>query len=179
MEPKRSLGGVGGGLRGLPLGVSQGDMGEIPTLEALGMAPVVNTDDHRVDNLHADSKTMIKTDENNNEKKANSHQATCQGGETEALRQLRTFVESVMGGNTKTVASFSGNIAPWLASGCLSPRRMLEAVLEEGVGEDALRWIKFELLYRDYFKLITKRAAQVQAAVGRSMGRRGCVVHAA
>jgi hypothetical protein len=156
--PKHSLGGMGGGLRGLPVGVSQGEMGEVPTLEALGMAPV------------GDAKGGEEKEE------GVSRRASCRGGETEALRQLKEFVGSLAGGGSKTMTSFSGNIAPWLASGCLSPRRMLEVVLEEAVGEDSLKWIKFELLYRDFFKLITKRAATTQARVqGRMRQRAVCV----
>ena len=49
---------------------------------------------------------------------------------------------------------------------------VLEAVLEEAVGEDSMKWIKFELLYRDFFKLITKRAARVQARVQARMQAR-------
>ncbi len=161
--PKRSLGGMGGGLRGLPLGVSRGEMGEVPTLEELGMAPVGEVG---VNN---------KVDEDGEE--GLSRRMSCRGGETEALRQLKKFVGSLAAGGSRTMTSFSGNIAPWLASGCLSPRRMLEAVVEEAVGEDALKWIKFELLYRDFFKLITKRAARVQAGV-RAGGRHEVAVYA-
>ncbi len=157
--PKRSLGGVGGGLRGLPLGLSQGEMGEVPTLEALGMVPVRDANE-------GEERGGEEREE------GSSRRGSCRGGETEALRQLKTFVGSLAGGGSKTMTSFSGNIAPWLASGCLSPRRMLEAVLEEAVGEDSLKWIKFELLYRDFFKLITKRAARVQARVQARMQAR-------
>ena len=146
VAPRKALGGVRGALRGVPVGA--GGMGEVPTLRQLGME-------------------MREGEGREGEGREEGRPTRWRGGETEALRQLTRFLGSVAGGE-KAMTSFSGNITPWLAGGCLSPRRMLEEVLAKGVGEGSLKWIKFELLYRDFFKLVSKRAAIVQA--GRGVG---------
>ncbi|CAI5957878.1 unnamed protein product [Closterium sp. NIES-65] len=81
--------------------------GEIPSLEALGLSAI--------------------------------HPPT-QGGEAEALRKLSGFVaesKSAAAGSKATApssgqygASFSCKISPWLAMGCLSPRRVFHQVLQ-------------------------------------------------
>jgi deoxyribodipyrimidine photolyase len=78
-------------------------------------------------------------------------------------------------------SSFSAKISPWLAMGCLSPRHMYHALRQQlpaqqpaggsstgggsaGAGSSAggqpgLTWLQFELLWRDFFRFITKRYA--------------------
>jgi deoxyribodipyrimidine photolyase len=86
------------------------------------------------------------------------------------------------GGGAAPGASVSGDVAPWLAAGCLSPRRLLaevRAALGDGAGGAAvgaeggdaacgsssggggLRWVEFELLWRDFLRLLTQRQAQI------------------
>ncbi|MDR5866592.1 DASH family cryptochrome [Halomonas koreensis] len=51
-------------------------------------------------------------------------------------------------------ADFSSRLSPWLAMGCLSARRVNDALRawEAEHGEsDSSRWLRFELLWRDYF----------------------------
>ncbi|GAB4817664.1 hypothetical protein N2152v2_004710 [Parachlorella kessleri] len=101
-------------LKGLPLG-GRIDPGEIPSLKQLGLTPPPQTS--------ADAKPT--------------------GGESEALKQLQTFLAQAHGGTSPGSpadgsgsgtgrlrsgamqgSSFANNIAPWLAAGCLSPRHM-------------------------------------------------------
>lgn len=137
-------------LKGTPLGMYAAvGAGDIPTLKDLGLKEV----EYDINGM-------------------NSHKdARCIGGETEALRQLKSFVASSNSGiaasndsdkawNCNGTRSFSGNIAPWLASGCLSPRKMLESVMNIQEGE-SMNWIRFELLWRDFFRMLTKRYTDI------------------
>ena len=117
-------------IKGVPLGM-QLDMGGIPSLKDLGLDP-----------LPIDSG------------------AQCRGGEGEALGQLEEFLQLV--GKGACASNFASCIAPWLATGCLSPRHMLEKVLrstEAERQEASMTWVKFELLWRDFFRLMTKKFA--------------------
>ncbi|MEM9768946.1 MAG: DASH family cryptochrome, partial [Cyanobacteria bacterium P01_D01_bin.71] len=54
-------------------------------------------------------------------------------------------------------ANYSSKFSAWLALGCLSPRRIYQAVQAyeaERVRNDSTYWLVFELLWRDYFRLI-------------------------
>lgn len=124
-------------LKPTPLGTFQ--VGEIPSLEDLGMSPLES----------------VEGDEG-------SSFPSCRGGESEALRQLEKFM-SAIAAKKKASTSFSGNIAPWLASGCLSPRKMMESVMKKSQvdgGELSLTWIQFELLWRDFFRMLTRRLTE-------------------
>lgn len=147
-------------LRGLPLGAQASiDMGEVPTLKQLGLQPLASG---------ANS----------------SSEVNCKGGETEGLRQLKRFLSTAAAAiqgkparpGAAHASSFSSCIAPWLATGCLSPRRMLEeaqrtlagkktASIGEGAGASgnggSLQWVQFELLWRDFFRLLTRRHSEV------------------
>ncbi|MFN8346671.1 MAG: DASH family cryptochrome [Spirosomataceae bacterium] len=87
------------------------------------------------------------------------------GGETEALHrlqayfwdndQLKSYKETR---NGLLGADYSSKFSPWLALGCLSPRRIYEEVKRyeaERVANDSTYWMIFELLWRDYFRFIT------------------------
>lgn len=125
-------------LKGVPIGTFQ--VGEIPSLQDLGMAPLES----------------VKGDDG-------SSFPSCHGGESEALHQMKRFVASIAS-RTNVATSFSGSIAPWLALGCLSPRKMMQTVLEEsseGDTEQGFKWIHFELLWRDFFRMLTRRYTDV------------------
>eukprot|EP00890_Picochlorum_soloecismus_P005409 jgi/Picsp_1/586/NSC_00583-R1_blue-light photoreceptor phr2-like len=138
-------------LKGTPLGMYAAvGAGDIPTLKDLGLKEV-EYDKNGGMGSHKDSR--------------------CIGGETEALRQLKSFVASFNRGIAESkdsdkswscngTRSFSGSIAPWLASGCLSPRKMLESVMNIQEGE-SMNWIRFELLWRDFFRMLTKRYTDI------------------
>lgn len=67
-------------------------------------------------------------------------------------------------------ADYSSKFSPWLASGCLSPRRIYEAVKQyesERVKNDSTYWLIFELLWRDYFRFVcVKYGDRVFSAAG-------------
>ncbi|KAF6260531.1 DNA photolyase [Scenedesmus sp. NREL 46B-D3] len=113
--------------------------------------------------------------------------AHLRGGETEALQRLSEFVARFRGqqqqhqqhGNQEAAApNFCCKISPWLALGCLSPRQLyvqlqqtagaavasakqpaLLPVLLCGTadGPAGMQWLLFELLWRDFFRFITKK----------------------
>ncbi len=87
-----------------------------------------------------------------------------QGGETAAIARLeqyfwqqdhlRTYKETR---NGMKGADFSSKFSPWLALGCLSPRYIYEQVQEyetQRIRNDSTYWLIFELIWRDYFRLI-------------------------
>lgn len=88
-------------------------------------------------------------------------------------------------------SSFSAKISPWLAMGCLSPRHMFHQLRQQlpaapapvaaaaaqpavagSSGQSGLTWLQFELLWRDFFRFITKRYAEngVGQAAGAGQG---------
>lgn len=159
-------------LRGTPVGVHM-DAGEIPSLAELGLKPIITSNNSRDD---ADGR-KTSTSQGDSENSSGQLDGTCLGGESEALRQLHQFLGSMKGSSTNnnsTVTAYGSNfascIAPWLATGCLSPRRMIEDVkshLEKdntagSTGQqqqqsDSLTWVQFELLWRDFFRFINGR----------------------
>ncbi|KAK7392304.1 hypothetical protein VNO78_20738 [Psophocarpus tetragonolobus] len=119
--------------------------------------------------------------------------ASMVGGETEALQRLKKFASECAAqphkpskDGTQSIygANFSCKISPWLAMGCLSPRTMyqelkktvtrpISASLNSNDGGNAssnngTNWLMFELLWRDFFRFITKKYSsakkQVEAA---------------
>lgn len=89
--------------------------------------------------------------------------ATYRGGETAALAYLRDYFDSSKAQTYKLTRNgligvdYSTKFSPWLASGSLSPRRVFEALKahEQKYGaNESTYWIWFELLWRDYFRLL-------------------------
>ena len=89
------------------------------------------------------------------------------GGETAALKRLQYYFWE-----TKLVATyketrngllgsdFSSHFSPWLASGCLSPARVMDElkVFESTqVKNDSTYWLLFELLWRDFFRFSMRK----------------------
>lgn len=172
-------------LRGLPLG-GRMDPGEIPTLQQLGLAPL--------------PKGAVAASASGS---SGSSGGPTKGGEGEALSQLRRFLAQAAGGsgrgaNVAAGAAYTSNfascIAPWLATGCLSPRRMLEEAQQALGGSSStpapaqaaaaqasaaqtsgaqapLSWVRYELLWRDFFRFITLKYSSVStAALGAKTG---------
>ncbi|MEI6411406.1 MAG: DASH family cryptochrome [Bacteroidota bacterium] len=89
------------------------------------------------------------------------------GGETEALRRLRHyFWEKDLVANYKETrngllgSDYSSKFSPWLSQGCLSPKYVyheLKRYERERVSNESTYWIFFELLWRDYFRLLGKK----------------------
>jgi deoxyribodipyrimidine photo-lyase len=92
------------------------------------------------------------------------------GGETEALKRLqyylwetdlvKTYEESR---NGLIGADFSTKFSPWLAQGCISPKLIyaeLQRYEKERGANKSTYWLYFELLWRDYFRLMGKKYAK-------------------
>ncbi|TVU47107.1 hypothetical protein EJB05_06688 [Eragrostis curvula] len=113
--------------------------------------------------------------------------STLIGGETEALERLNKFAAECSmqpnKGNKHSTgdsiygANFSCKISPWLATGCLSPRFMYEELKKhatraipngptpkngDGSSDAGTNWLMFELLWRDFFRFITKKYSSAQ-----------------
>ncbi|CAA6671149.1 unnamed protein product [Spirodela intermedia] len=55
---------------------------------------------------------------------------------------------------------YSTKFSPWLAFGCLSPRYVYEEVKRyerERLANDSTYWVLFELIWRDYFRFLSKK----------------------
>ena len=89
------------------------------------------------------------------------------GGETEGLNRLRYYLSE--GNLTRDYkesrngllgADYSTKLSPYLAAGCLSPKRVMAELRryeeEKGANEGSY-WIFFELLWRDFFRLMAKK----------------------
>jgi deoxyribodipyrimidine photo-lyase len=102
------------------------------------------------------------------------------GGETEGERRLAAYLfdadalrsyKETRNGLLRT--DDSTKLSPWLALGCVSPRRVVaevERYEEERVRNESTYWLVFELLWRDYFKFLALREGPSlfrQGGVGR------------
>ncbi|XP_020204347.1 blue-light photoreceptor PHR2 [Cajanus cajan] len=146
-------------LKGMP---SRGDVqpGDIPSLMDLGLNPSAT--------MPQDGKVAAN--------------ASMIGGETEALQRLKKFAAeceaqphrgSKDGTHSIYGANFSCKISPWLAMGCLSPRTMYDELKKtatravsasvngnnggNGSSKTGSNWLMFELMWRDFFRFITKK----------------------
>ncbi|MFN4081396.1 MAG: DASH family cryptochrome [Saprospiraceae bacterium] len=89
------------------------------------------------------------------------------GGETAGLARLRHYLwESDAIATYKETrnglvgADYSSKFSPWLASGCLSPKYIYHEVKRyerQRVANDSTYWLIFELLWRDFFRLMGKK----------------------
>ncbi|MEM1308819.1 MAG: DASH family cryptochrome [Cyanobacteria bacterium P01_H01_bin.153] len=113
------------------------DPGTLPTLENLGVAAPVY-----------DARGVL----------------AFKGGEAAGLARLQDYLWDAdclkvykQTRNGMLGANYSSKFSAWLALGCLSPRRIYQAVQAyeaERVRNDSTYWLVFELLWRDYFRLI-------------------------
>lgn len=85
------------------------------------------------------------------------------GGENAALAHLDQYLARRLPHSYKATRNglhgidYSTKLSPWLACGALSPREVLRQLKEfEGVhgASDGSYWLWFELMWRDYFKLL-------------------------
>lgn len=89
--------------------------------------------------------------------------AGLQGGETAALAHLHQYLQRRLPDSYKRTRNrlqgvdFSSKWSPWLANGALSARRIVAEVrayeAQHGANEGSY-WLWFELLWRDYFRLL-------------------------
>ncbi|KAL3849750.1 hypothetical protein ACJIZ3_011632 [Penstemon smallii] len=135
--------------------------GEIPSLMDLGLNPNAG--------MSQNGSTAAK--------------ASLVGGENEALQRLRNFAAECKAkpnngskdGTSDSIygANFSCKISPWLAMGCLSPRSMFDELKksassiisaaaykkngESGTSDTGMNWLMYELLWRDFFRFVTRK----------------------
>ena len=70
---------------------------------------------------------------------------------------LKTYKETR---NGLIGADYSSKLSPWLGLGCLSPRMIFEEVKryeKERKKNESTYWLIFELIWRDYFRIICKK----------------------
>ncbi len=89
------------------------------------------------------------------------------GGESQALKRLQHyFWDCKLINNYEETrnglvgADYSTKFSPWLAQGCLSPKLIFSELLkyEKAYGANkSTYWLYFELLWRDYFRLMGKK----------------------
>ena len=121
----------------LPAGVSAGP---IPSLQELGLPPVVTDPRQRMQYRGGESRGLARLSE-----------------WVFAADALKTYKETR---NGLLEADDSSKLSPWLAMGCLSPRQVHSAVRRyeaERVTNESTYWMVFELLWRDYFRFIVAK----------------------
>ncbi|KAK8650672.1 hypothetical protein V6N13_140300 [Hibiscus sabdariffa] len=158
-------------MKGMP---SRGDVeaGDIPSLTDLGLNQMAQ------DGRPSVSASMV-------------------GGETKALQRLKTFAaecraqphKASKDGSQDSIygANFSCKISPWLAMGCLSPRSMFDELKkttnrsisatskkndgDSGSTDTGANWLMFELLWRDFFRFITKKYSSAKVGASPATAR--------
>lgn len=88
------------------------------------------------------------------------------GGETAGLLRLQEYLDSGLirtykeTRNGLTGADYSSKFSPWLAQGCLSPKKVYEEIKKheqkQGANESTY-WLVFELMWRDFFRFMGKK----------------------
>jgi deoxyribodipyrimidine photo-lyase len=112
--------------------------GDIPTMEKLGFIDVDNID-----------------------------KSGFEGGETAALKRLHDYLWETEGilkyketRNGMLGRNFSSRFSAWLAMGCLSPKIIYHEIRrfeKERMANESTYWLIFELLWRDFFRLMGKK----------------------
>lgn len=130
------------------------DFGEIPGLEDLGF-----------ENVPTDPRTAFPF----------------KGGESEALKRLHYYVWESRAiktyketRNELLGTDFSTKFSPYLALGCLSPKKIHHEIklFEEQYGaNESTYWVTFELLWRDFFRLMAKKFVNKIFLKGGTLGR--------
>ena len=89
------------------------------------------------------------------------------GGEDEALKHLQDYLPKIheykQTRNEMSGFSNSTKFSPYLASGCISPRKIyfeIKKQEEKTYKSDSSYWIYFELLWRDFFHLVMKQSQE-------------------
>ncbi len=121
-------------LPSLPAGL---DPGEVPTLADLGVAAAEPCDRGVLAFAGGES--------------AGKARLVAYIWENDCLKAYKETRNGMLG------ADYSSKFSPWLAHGCLSPRLIhaqVQKYEQERVRNDSTYWLIFELLWRDYFRLI-------------------------
>lgn len=93
------------------------------------------------------------------------------GGETAGLERLEHYlweskaIETYKETRNGMIgADYSTKFSPWLAQGCISPKRIYHEVMayeQKEVANDSTYWVIFELLWREFFRLQGKKHDQL------------------
>ncbi|MCH2108524.1 MAG: DASH family cryptochrome [Polyangiaceae bacterium] len=122
----------------LPPAPSRLSPGALPTLEQFGL-----------ENKPLDARVL------------NSFRGGCQSARQQLhayvweYDRLRSYKETR---NGMLVPEDSTKISPWLALGSLTPREVHQEIIkyeETRISNESTYWLKFELLWRDYFRFVT------------------------
>ena len=129
------------------------EWGSVPTLDDLGYT--------------ADQQSILKSNR-------------FKGGETAALAQLKYYLwDSDLIQNYKETRNdllgweFSTKFSPWLAAGCLSPKLIYHEIRKyekEVKSNESTYWVIFELLWRDFFRLLGKKYENKIFQIGGTLG---------
>lgn len=108
------------------------------------------------------------------------------GGESEGLKRLQYYLwETDLIANYKKTRNglnggdYSSKFAPWLSQGCLSPKMVYSEIKKyerERTQNDSTYWLIFELLWRDFFRLMGKKYGN---KIFQKLGTRGAINHPA
>ena len=89
------------------------------------------------------------------------------GGETSGLQRVHEYLfesRSILSykqtRNGLTGSNYSSKFSAWLASGCISSRQVYQSIKNFEVdiaANESTYWLYFELLWRDYFRLVMKK----------------------
>jgi len=89
------------------------------------------------------------------------------GGEAAALKRLKEYIWDLdllkvykQTRNGLLGINYSSKFSPWLANGCLSPKRIYEEVQkfeQEKIKNESTYWLIFELLWRDFFRFTAQK----------------------
>ncbi len=89
------------------------------------------------------------------------------GGEQSGLEQLNFFLHTTHAIDTYKLTrngldgrEYSSKLSPWLSNGCMSPRTAWHSISryeQKWVENESTYWMKFELLWREYFHWYAKR----------------------
>ena len=97
-----------------------------------------------------------------------------EGGETAGLSALARLAAAATSSATQVPASRVAALAPWLAAGCVSPRRVLADTPSAADRASATA----ELLWRDFFRFTTAKLSAVRLGGGKEEGVGGGLVAA-
>jgi len=116
------------------------ELGSIPTLQDLGLS-VAEFDPRGVLNFRGGQSKAIERLED-------------YFWRSDCLRNYKETRNGMLGAN------YSSKFSPWLALGCISPRYIRDRVVEyeaNRVKNNSTYWLIFELIWRDFFRLIVAK----------------------